>query len=71
MGCQVVWLQHSFSNLMSWCDEHIKMSALQDTLIMAGTAFGGILNGILLAQSWHTARKDAQADTDGLEPQPA
>ena len=56
---------------MSWCDEHIGMSASQDTLIMAGTAFGGILNGILLAQSWHTAHKDAQNDTDGLESQPA
>lgn len=56
---------------MFWCDEHSEMTAFQDTLIMAGTAFGGILNGILLAQSWHTAHKDAQNDTDGLEPQPA
>jgi len=44
---------------------------LQDNLIMAGVALGGVLNAILLAQSLHTAHKVIQADTGGLTSQPA
>lgn len=35
---------------------------MQDALIMAGTALGGVLNGILLAQSLQTALKNGQTD---------
>ncbi len=44
---------------------------LQDNLIMAGVALGGVLNAILLAQSLHTAHMVVQADTGGLTSQPA
>lgn len=42
----------------------------KDALIMAGTALGGVLNGILLAQSLHTAHKNGQTDGGVLIAQP-
>lgn len=45
--------------------------ALQDNLIMAGTALGVVLNSILLVQTLRTAHGDVQEEQGVLNPQPS
>ena len=44
---------------------------LQDTLIMAGTALGVVLNSILLVQTVRTAHDNMQEEQGILNPQPS